>query len=57
MPNNTSESGILIIKEVATHLKPTELTIYWLSTTKKIPAFKVGGPGRERPRLRVGDAG
>ena len=41
MPKNTSESGILTIKEVAEYLKVTERTIYRLAAGKKIPAFKV----------------
>ena len=48
MPNNTSESGILTIKEVAEYLKVTERTIYRLAAAKKIPAFKVGGTWRFR---------
>ncbi len=46
MPKNTSESGILTIKEVAEYLKVTERTIYRLAAAKKIPAFKVGGTWR-----------
>ena len=46
MPTNTSESGILTIKEVAEYLKVTERTIYRLAAAKKIPAFKVGGSWR-----------
>ena len=46
MPTNTSESGILTIKEVAEYLKVTERTIYRLAAAKKIPAFKVGGTWR-----------
>jgi len=48
MPKNTSESGILTIKEVAEYLKVTERTIYRLAAAKKIPAFKVGGIWRFR---------
>ena len=48
MPKNTSESGILTIKEVAEYLKVTERTIYRLAAAKKIPAFKVGGTWRFR---------
>ena len=48
MPTNTSESGILTIKEVAEYLKVTERTIYRLAAAKKIPGFKVGGMGRFR---------
>ena len=48
MPTNTSESGILTIKEVAEYLKVTERTIYRLAAAKKIPAFKVGGTWRFR---------
>ena len=46
MPKNTSESGILTIKEVAEYLKVTERTIYRLAAAKKIPAFRVGGTWR-----------
>lgn len=48
MSKNTSESGILTIKEVAEYLKVTERTIYRLAAAKKIPAFKVGGTWRFR---------
>lgn len=48
MPNNTSESRILTIKDVAEYLKVTERTIYRLAAAKKIPAFKVGGTWRFR---------
>ncbi|OSZ33492.1 DNA-binding protein [Alcaligenes faecalis] len=48
MPKNTSESGILTIKEVAEYLKVTERTIYRLAAAKKIPGFKVGGMWRFR---------
>jgi excisionase family DNA binding protein len=48
MPKNTSESGILTIKEVAEYLKVTERTIYRLAAAKQIPAFKVGGSWRFR---------
>ena len=48
MPQNSSESGILTIKEVAEYLKVTERTIYRLAAAKKIPAFKVGGAWRFR---------
>ncbi len=48
MPNNTSESGVLTIKEVAEYLKVTERTIYRLAAAKDIPAFKVGGTWRFR---------
>lgn len=46
MPKNTSQNGILTIKEVAEYLKVTERTIYRLAAAKKIPAFKVGGMWR-----------
>ncbi|WP_068639569.1 methylation-associated defense system helix-turn-helix domain-containing protein MAD1 [Thauera butanivorans] len=48
MPTNTSESGILTIKEVAEYLKVTERTIYRLAAARKIPGFKVGGMWRFR---------
>ncbi len=48
MPQNTSESAILTIKEVAEYLKVTQRTIYKLAAAKKIPAFKVGGTWRFR---------
>ena len=48
MPKNTSESGVLTIKEVAEYLKVTDRTIYRLAAAKKIPAFKVGGTWRFR---------
>lgn len=48
MLKNTSESGILTIKEVSEYLKVTERTIYRLAAAKKIPAFKVGGTWRFR---------
>jgi excisionase family DNA binding protein len=48
MPKNTSESGILTIKEVAEYLKVTERTVYRLAAAKMIPAFKVGGVWRFR---------
>lgn len=48
MLSNTSDSGILTIKEVAEYLKVTERTIYRLAAAKKIPAFKVGGTWRFR---------
>ncbi|WP_182342458.1 methylation-associated defense system helix-turn-helix domain-containing protein MAD1 [Comamonas koreensis] len=48
MFNNTSESEILTIKEVAEFLKVTERTIYRLAAAKQIPAFKVGGTWRFR---------
>lgn len=46
MEINVSEDGILTVKQVASYLKVTERTIYRLATTKKIPAFKVGGTWR-----------
>ena len=46
MPQNSSENGILTIKEVAEYLKVTERTIYKLAAAKRIPAFKVGGTWR-----------
>ncbi len=48
MSQNTSESAILTIKDVAAYLKVTERTIYKLAAAKKIPAFKVGGTWRFR---------
>ena len=48
MPQNSSENGILTIKEVAEYLKVTERTIYRLAAAKRIPAFKVGGTWRFR---------
>lgn len=48
VPQNTSQSGILTIKEVAEYLKVTERTIYRLAAAKQIPAFKVGGSWRFR---------
>lgn len=48
MPDNTSESEILTIREVAEYLKVTERTIYRLAAAKQIPAFKVGGSWRFR---------
>ncbi len=46
MEIDISEEGILTVKQVASYLKVTERTIYRLATTKKIPAFKVGGAWR-----------
>jgi len=40
-----TESDILTILEVASYLKVAERTVYRLAAAKKIPAFKVGGPG------------
>lgn len=46
MSKSTDESEILTIKQVAYYLKVTERTIYRLSASKQIPAFKVGGSWR-----------
>jgi len=48
MTKNSSESEILMIKEVAEYLKVTERTMFWLVAVKGIPCFKVGGTSRFR---------
>ena len=46
MSKRTVEREILTIGQVAAYLQVTERTIYRLSQSKKIPAFKVGGMWR-----------
>lgn len=46
MSTNTTENGILTIKEIAEYLKVTERTIYRLAAAKQLPAFKIGGSWR-----------
>ena len=46
MSKRNVEREILTIGQVAAYLQVTERTIYRLSQSKKIPAFKVGGMWR-----------
>ena len=43
MVSPIAKQEILTLKELAKHLKVNERTIYRLASSKKIPAFKVGG--------------
>ena len=39
---NANSDAVMTLKEVAEYLKVTEKTIYRLTSSRKIPAFKVG---------------
>lgn len=43
---NMMKDEILIIKQVAAYLKINERTLYFLATSREIPAFKVGNSWR-----------
>ncbi|PHY06787.1 MAG: hypothetical protein CK528_06875 [Alcaligenaceae bacterium] len=49
----TGEEHILTIKEVASYLKVTERTIYWLSQAKKIPVFALRGASEQADTVRL----